>query len=99
MRMREKTSVGEVRNGFEGLSPDPWKSSGTKQACPRHHITCKEESYRPKSHRSTNLVSKKARSEEHTSELQSRPHLVCRLLLEKKKTTKIYHLVYHVLYN
>src|SRR6266498_4116535 len=27
------------------------------------------------------------RSEEHTSELQSRPHLVCRLLLEKKKTT------------
>src|SRR5690554_7385672 len=28
-----------------------------------------------------------ARSEEHTSELQSRPHLVCRLLLEKKKNT------------
>src|SRR3989442_5999821 len=27
------------------------------------------------------------RSEEHTSELQSRPHLVCRLLLEKKKTS------------
>src|SRR3989442_2126081 len=29
--------------------------------------------------------SSSARSEEHTSELQSRPHLVCRLLLEKKK--------------
>src|SRR3989442_5699376 len=28
------------------------------------------------------------RSEEHTSELQSRPHLVCRLLLEKKKNIK-----------
>src|SRR5436305_7739062 len=28
------------------------------------------------------------RSEEHTSELQSRPHLVCRLLLEKKKESK-----------
>src|SRR3989449_5212366 len=27
----------------------------------------------------------RARSEEHTSELQSRLHLVCRLLLEKKK--------------
>src|SRR6478752_5855188 len=27
-----------------------------------------------------------SRSEEHTSELQSRLHLVCRLLLEKKKT-------------
>src|SRR2546422_4978303 len=30
-----------------------------------------------------------ARSEEHTSELQSRLHLVCRLLLEKKKNTTI----------
>src|SRR5690554_7659393 len=30
-------------------------------------------------------VRPRARSEEHTSELQSRPHLVCRLLLEKKK--------------
>src|SRR5436305_11948162 len=29
------------------------------------------------------------RSEEHTSELQSRPHLVCRLLLEKKKQHRI----------
>src|SRR3989442_2498809 len=28
------------------------------------------------------------RSEEHTSELQSRPHLVCRLLLEKKNNTR-----------
>src|SRR5436305_11818796 len=33
------------------------------------------------------------RSEEHTSELQSRPHLVCRLLLEKKKKNKIRHTV------
>src|SRR3989442_5324297 len=31
------------------------------------------------------IRSKPWRSEEHTSELQSRPHLVCRLLLEKKK--------------
>src|SRR5216684_2769398 len=31
----------------------------------------------------------KIRSEEHTSELQSRLHLVCRLLLEKKKKTNI----------
>src|SRR5437660_7642282 len=30
----------------------------------------------------------RARSEEHTSELQSRGHLVCRLLLEKKKKKK-----------
>src|SRR5579872_7526048 len=35
----------------------------------------------------------KTRSEEHTSELQSRPHLVCRLLLEKKKKKKKIHLI------
>src|SRR5262245_62973995 len=35
------------------------------------------------------------RSEEHTSELQSLRHLVCRLLLEKKKTTKGKNRRYH----
>src|SRR2546422_7352991 len=34
-------------------------------------------------------ASPKHRSEEHTSELQSRLHLVCRLLLEKKKKNKL----------
>src|SRR5437660_9223983 len=33
-------------------------------------------------------VAQEERSEEHTSELQSRGHLVCRLLLEKKKKKK-----------
>src|SRR3989442_11330504 len=33
------------------------------------------------------------RSEEHTSELQSRPHLVCRLLLEKKKKRFCFHTI------
>src|SRR2546422_3499688 len=33
-------------------------------------------------------LSREVRSEEHTSELQSRLHLVCRLLLEKKKKKK-----------
>src|SRR5690554_7396463 len=35
--------------------------------------------------RNEELLKAFQRSEEHTSELQSRPHLVCRLLLEKKK--------------
>src|SRR5438034_3995721 len=35
------------------------------------------------------LVTERARSEEHTSELQSHSDLVCRLLLEKKKKTEI----------
>src|SRR5437660_9782601 len=33
-------------------------------------------------------IKPRSRSEEHTSELQSRGHLVCRLLLEKKKRKK-----------
>src|SRR6266436_2359607 len=40
---------------------------------------------RPRSRRSATARRCAARSEEHTSELQSRLHLVCRLLLEKKK--------------
>src|SRR5437660_8163828 len=35
------------------------------------------------------VLAHELRSEEHTSELQSRGHLVCRLLLEKKKKNKI----------
>src|SRR3712207_8010516 len=35
------------------------------------------------------------RSEEHTSELQSRQYLVCRLLLEKKKTAPCYDRSFH----
>src|SRR2546422_8082997 len=38
-----------------------------------------------RSRRAGQLVEQRVRSEEHTSELQSRLHLVCRLLLEKKK--------------
>src|SRR6266581_2426057 len=40
----------------------------------------------PRRGRSTSWSTMSARSEEHTSELQSPVHLVCRLLLEKKKT-------------
>src|SRR5258708_27602849 len=39
----------------------------------------------------TGPVEEVARSEEHTSELQSPDHLVCRLLLEKKKHTLYHH--------
>src|SRR5690554_2632429 len=37
----------------------------------------------PRKNPDANLITERFRSEEHTSELQSRPHLVCRLLLEK----------------
>src|SRR3712207_7599235 len=39
----------------------------------------------PRHLRTTRVATSPARSEEHTSELQSRQYLVCRLLLEKKK--------------
>src|SRR5256886_3838111 len=45
----------------------------------------------PKRHPPTWNPRRTPRSEEHTSELQSQSNLVCRLLLEKKKTqTKVY---------
>src|SRR5688572_32603733 len=51
-------------------------SAVAPKTCPsmRVHRTCK--------------ISAAARSEEHTSELQSQSNLVCRLLLEKKKQKK-----------
>src|SRR3712207_7317485 len=40
------------------------------------------------------LAIRRGRSEEHTSELQSRQYLVCRLLLEKKKTMQTTYLYF-----
>src|SRR3989442_4022633 len=45
----------------------------------------------PRSNGMPSFASSSWRSEEHTSELQSRPHLVCRLLLEKKKKHQSIH--------
>src|SRR6267154_6340409 len=42
----------------------------------------------------SSVASPPSRSEEHTSELQSPVHLVCRLLLEKKKKIYFYSLTY-----
>src|SRR3712207_7788346 len=47
-------------------------------------------------HPAAHDVGADARSEEHTSELQSRQYLVCRLLLEKKK--KIAHTIQSIIY-
>src|SRR5690554_626187 len=41
----------------------------------------------------TMIIATVWRSEEHTSELQSRPHLVCRLLLEKKNNQEVYYAI------
>src|SRR5262245_64933405 len=65
-----------------------WASNSSKS---RTEVTC-----RPRSNRIVRISCSRGvadepliiRSEEHTSELQSLRHLVCRLLLEKKKQTK-----------
>src|SRR3712207_8579657 len=46
-----------------------------------------------------NATMPQRRSEEHTSELQSRQYLVCRLLLDKKKNTQKHMLFYNTLYS
>src|SRR3712207_7552474 len=58
------------------LDPSRWAWRGRMQRSTRPSALC------------PGLSASGARSEEHTSELQSRQYLVCRLLLEKKKTQK-----------
>src|SRR2546422_3164122 len=58
--------------------------AGPRQPLPVRRATQPGSASRPVRHRGCNRCG----SEEHTSELQSRLHLVCRLLLEKKKKTK-----------
>src|SRR2546421_5599115 len=60
-----------------------WQENGDVRGLDRAHL-------RAESHRSSGRVGAVRRSEEHTSELQSRSELVCRLLLEKKKHTPSY---------
>src|SRR2546422_6316665 len=59
-------------------APLPWGAAGSTQ------VRC---SWCRRSRRLGGPSEHGERSEEHTSELQSRLHLVCRLLLEKKKPT------------
>src|SRR5206468_8750444 len=60
--------------------PCAWTSPSRKSAAPAKLLRLPSPSRRQSA--------KRKRSEEHTSELQSRSDLVCRLLLEKKKNKK-----------
>src|SRR2546422_2045631 len=57
-------------------------------SCPRGRPRRSCRRSRSRSWRAATSAPGRRRSEEHTSELQSRLHLVCRLLLEKKKKEK-----------
>src|SRR3712207_7167294 len=64
------------RNAFSGCRIGEWREH-------RVRVVCGQRTNRGESRRKR---LRNFRSEEHTSELQSRQYLVCRLLLEKKKT-------------
>src|SRR5256884_6019212 len=71
-------------------------------AAPSHRGGCQPASYRDRCGLAAAPMAGRGahrRSEEHTSELQSRLHLVCRLLLEKKKKSDLTegHLTQHQL--
>src|SRR5689334_24674936 len=61
--------------GIDGRDFADIEAYGVERWLAELALALRQETYRP-------------RSEEHTSELQSQFHLVCRLLLEKKKKTK-----------
>src|SRR5690606_41363485 len=68
-------------------SDDPRRSERWPAVRRPHRSGTLREPFARKASTSTALINT-WRSEEHTSELQSRENLVCRLLLEKKKTNK-----------
>src|SRR5437660_3688674 len=67
--------------------PEDMKSSRT--SCDRYPVSPVISARYTEAAGESSVRSAASRSEEHTSELQSRGHLVCRLLLEKKKKKKI----------
>src|SRR3712207_7386636 len=64
---------------------EAWVLFGRRYACDRRQVHDAPAADRPLA----DQVGVADRSEEHTSELQSRQYLVCRLLLEKKKTANL----------
>src|SRR5258708_16918568 len=68
-----------------GLSLDCGPASSPSGG-PRHRTRADADRAGPENRPTTETRGSRSRSEEHTSELQSPDHLVCRLLLEKKKT-------------
>src|SRR5690349_22104808 len=94
-RRNSSAVIGSVHSRLLTISAldSPASKSRNLATSPRMRSTHSATTSRGFSTRSADLplgspISPVARSEEHTSELQSRRDLVCRLLLEKKKTNK-----------
>src|SRR3712207_8597048 len=82
-------SLGAALHGSNNRSTYGLGAGGTNGTCRRRdpgvRRVCGESCSRRTLHNPGTWKDAGARSEEHTSELQSRQYLVCRLLLEKKK--------------
>src|SRR5690625_427630 len=91
---RYRCSEGSIRIWMSLTGPDTPPHSGSTPRSSGVAASVPESGYQMDSgsrdiRSSTDTTSTSRRSEEHTSELQSRGHLVCRLLLEKKKTQQV----------
>src|SRR3712207_8990112 len=78
-RRRPSPASGVYERGVSSISTRSILSPGSRSLC----------GSRSRIELTTSIPSTTSRSEEHTSELQSRQYLVCRLLLEKKKNTTL----------
>src|SRR5947208_13421162 len=79
-----RSGVGRKNRAGDAPTDDPLFADAAWDAVPGKH---ERERLRAKAREQLGTVGS-GRSEEHTSELQSPDHLVCRLLLEKKKTER-----------
>src|SRR2546422_7527463 len=90
-RWRKAVRDGVLRGGrAPAVKVPPAREIRRLQALERAHALLQEEHALLKKAIRFWATRKLTRSEEHTSELQSRLHLVCRLLLEKKKKNRIH---------
>src|SRR3712207_8842229 len=76
-------------------APEPPRPHGRGRVRPPHRLRQRRQPP-PRPHR--RAAARAGRSEEHTSELQSRQYLVCRLLLEKKKHNTLLHPLPYLLF-
>src|SRR2546429_4230163 len=82
---RSRSAESTRRRQRHADRPDRWRHPAREGGVAGGHL-CRLRAVRPRRRQLDDAA--RPRSEEHTSELQSRLHLVCRLLLEKKKNKK-----------
>src|SRR3712207_8961044 len=83
---------------LQSIQPDRWGHEGDAASTVSHIDASARELLDQPHQNEPRKVQARVRSEEHTSELQSRQYLVCRLLLEKKRKNNETspHLMIHI---